>query len=86
MAYHWWTRSVQDESRLPMGKAKAATKRELDLFLQKLDFILQTHGYYAFPEKEERMRRNLHNIFERNHLTNSELKTLYNVFSVLKKS
>ena len=83
MAYHWWTRAIKDKSCLPMGKAKAATKKELGIFLKKLDSVLQSHNYYAFPEKEERMRRNLHNIFERNHLTNAELKTLYNVLSAL---
>ena len=84
MGYHWWTRDFQDEKKLEMGTARPVTKKELKMFLEKVDKDLEQAGYYAFPEKQERMRRNLHNIFERNQLTDSELKTLYNVFSFLK--
>ncbi len=83
MGYHWWTRSFHDEEKLTMGTAKPSTKKELALFLSRLDESLVNVGYYAMPEKEERMRRNLHNIFERDSLTNAELKTLYNVLSAL---
>ena len=62
---------------------KAVTKKELALFLSVLDQKLEKVGYYAFPEKKERMRRNLHNIFERNNLTSSELKTLYNILKIM---
>jgi len=84
MGYHWWTRDFRDQEKLAMGTARAVTKKELAMFLTQLDRDLMSCGYYAMPEKQERMRRNLHNIFERNGLTNSELKTLYNVFSFLK--
>ena len=85
MGYLWWTRELKEASVLITGGAKAATKRELNLFLSKLDVWLEEVGYYAFPEKKERMQRNLHNIFERNNLTSSELKTLYNILNLLKK-
>ncbi len=85
MAYHWWTRDLVDENKLVTGGAELATKQELSLFLNKLDDVLKEKHYYAFKEKEARMRRNLHNIFERNQLTKSELKTLYNVLAALGK-
>ena len=85
MGYHWWTCGQKEKEELITGGAKIATKKELSIFLAHLDDCLNNAGYYALPEKEERMRRNLHNIFERNQLTSSELKTLYNVLSILVK-
>ena len=85
MGYHWWMRDFHDKEKLVMGSGKPATKKELSLFLNRLDGVLQVAGYYAMPEKQERMRRNLHNIFERDRLTNAELKTLYNVLAALTK-
>ena len=83
MGYHWWTKDLKSQDTLVTGGSALATKKELSFFLSKMDAMLMQAGYYAFPEKEERMRRNLHNIFERNQLTKSELKTLYNVLSIL---
>jgi len=85
MGYHWWTRDFKDKETLVMGAGRPATKKELSVFLGRLDESLMQAGYYAMPEKQERMRRNLHNIFERNRLTNAELKTLYNVLAALDK-
>lgn len=83
MGYLWWSRTVKEKDMLVTGGAKSATKKELSLFLSRLDDKLEHAGYYAFPEKKERMRQNLHNIFERNNLTSSELKTLYNVLKTI---
>ena len=41
---------------------------------------------FQFPDKEERMKRNLRDIFTRSSLTTSEIKTLYRVVEFLKKS
>jgi len=83
MGYLWWSRSLKDQDLLVTGGAKAATKKELSLFLSALDARLEQAGYFAFPDKKERMQRNLHNIFERNNITSSELKTLYNILNIL---
>ena len=83
MGYLWWTRSDREFKTLVTGGARSAAKKELALFLKRLDDRLEQAGYYAFPDKKERMRRNLHNIFERNNITSSELKTLYNILKIL---
>ncbi len=83
MGYLWWTRALKEQAVLVTGGANVATKKELNLFLKQLDLRLEQAGYYAFPEKKERMQRNLHNIFERNNLTSSELKTLYNILKII---
>ena len=81
MGYTWWTRDLT--KRQIYHSSKVATKKELQCFLEHLDSLLIEKGYYAFPEKTDRMQRNLHNIFERNALTSSEIKTLYNVLKKL---
>ena len=83
MGYTWWTRGMAEKEKLVTGGAKMATKQELLYFFNHLDEKLEEKGYYAFKDKKERMKRNLHNIFERNELTSSEIKTLYNVLKVL---
>lgn len=83
MGYTWWIRDLNEKNIAK--NTKEVTKGELQIFLNRLDDILDEVGYYAFPEKKERMQRNLHNIFERNDLTKSELKTLYNVVTLLNR-
>lgn len=85
MGYSWWRRNVPAHNQLVCGGAKVATSHEVQLFLAHLDQVLDEAGYFAFPEKAKRMARNLHNIFLREQLTSSEIKTLYNVLAVLKK-
>lgn len=72
-----------ENTRLETNGAQTATKAELDTFLTGLENALNERGYFRFPSKEERMRRNLRNIFTRNNLTQSEIKTLYNVVRTL---
>ncbi|MBO7257334.1 MAG: RNA methyltransferase, partial [Alphaproteobacteria bacterium] len=73
------------------GKAKnsaqstniPATKAELDFFLKHLETELEKRGYFRFFDKKERMQRNLRNIFTRNNLTTSEIRTLHSVVNDL---
>lgn len=73
------------------GKAKIsepstnipATKAELDFFLKHLETELEKRGYFRFFDKKERMQRNLRNIFTRNNLTTSEIRTLHSVVNDL---
>ena len=83
MGYMWWTRAIHEKRTLVTGGSKIATKQELSCFLDFLDRKLEKKGYYTLKDKKERMQRNLHNIFERNELTSSEIKTLYNVLKTL---
>lgn len=68
-----------ENTHLETNGAPIATKAELDIFLNTLETELKNRSYFRFPTKEERMRRNLRNIFTRNQLTQSEIKTLYSV-------
>ncbi len=70
-------------THLETNGASPATKAELNLFLNNLETALSNRNYFRFPSKENRMRRNLRNIFARNNLTQSEIKTLYNVIRTL---
>jgi len=84
MAYHWWS-ETQKKSPVHVTDSRMATKQEVSMFLEKLDDDLDAKGYYSLADKKDRMKRNLHNIFIRMNLTQSELKTLYNAIGFLKK-
>ena len=84
MGYVWWMLGQREEKELVMGDSTIATKGEVSCWLAKLDEQLDAVGYYAFPEKRDRMQRNLHNIFVRMDLTSSEIKTLYNVLKAFR--
>ena len=84
MGYTWWQRQSRAKALLVTGDSNIANKHELDLFLNKLESKLEAAGYFHFPEKTDRMKRNLRNIFARSDLTSAEIKTLYNVISYIK--
>lgn len=84
MGYTWWQRQNKEKAVLMTGDSAVANKHELALFLDKLESKLEQAGYFHFPEKTDRMKRNLRNIFTRSDLTSAEIKTLYNVISYIK--
>lgn len=85
VGYEWLktTQLGQDNSRNEMGGSHPATKSEVDNFLKHLENELELKGHFRFFDKKERMKRNLRNIFTRNALTSSEIKTLYGVINDL---
>ena len=86
VGYTWFRQNRDfDNTHLEMGVSKPATKQELQAFLDYLEKELENHGYFHWPEKQERMSRNLRNIFTRVGLTQAEVKTLYSVISSLEK-
>lgn len=80
-----WFRATQDydNTHLETGGAVPADKREVATFLDRLQTVLDERGYFHFPDKRERMQFNLRNIFERDHLTHAEIKTLHGVLNHL---
>ena len=85
IGYEWLktTELGKDNSRHEMGGSQPATKSEVDNFLKYLENELELKGHFRFFDKKERMKRNLRNIFTRNALTSSEIKTLYGVINDL---
>ncbi len=78
----WWDSQGKSEKVIPN---RLASQQELNKFLIFLENILKEQNYFQWPDKKERMVHNLHNIFMRNELTNSEIKTLYRVVKTLLK-
>lgn len=80
MGYEWFkNRDKQFISHLETGGSDMASKEELVSFFNHLETELEKRGYFRFADKKERMKRNLRNIFTRNQLTKSEIKTLHGV-------
>lgn len=86
VGYEWYQSChCEDNSRYETAGAKIATKQEVDTLLAHLENELDKRGYFRFSDKKERMSRNLRNIFTRNNLTTSEVKTLHGVVNDLIK-
>ena len=85
IGYEWFKISsdIKNIIRHEMGGSEPATKSEVEVFLTRLETELDKRGYFRFYDKKERMSRNLRNIFTRNNLTTSEIKTLYSVINNL---
>ena len=62
-----------------------APQKEVQLFLDFLENLLQEKGYFQWKDKKNRMICNMRNIFMRNELTSSEIKTLYRMVKTLSK-
>lgn len=76
----WWNNQKNTPKKIPNPLAKQS---ELDKFLIFLENSLRQKNYFQWPDKELRMLNNLNNIFTRNELTSSEIKTLYRVVKTL---
>ena len=86
VGYAWFRVSKDyNNTHLGTGRSQVATKKELESFLNYLEKILSGKGYFRWPEKQERMSRNLRNIFTRDNLTSAEIQTLYGMVEVLVK-
>lgn len=81
VGYEWF--KLGNASTRVSNTNPPATKAELDFFLNHLETELEKRGYFRFFDKKERMHRNLRNIFTRNNLTTSEIKTLHSVINDL---
>ncbi len=84
VGYEWFKKNnKKDNTHFETNGAQPATKGELDALLTHLETELEKRGYFRFADKRERMSRNLRNIFARNQLTQSEIKTLHGVINDL---
>lgn len=84
IGYEWCqSRQTADLSHLETSGTPVATQKEMNAFLDYLENALAARGYFHWPDKQERMKRNVRNIFMRASLTRSEIKTLYAVIKSL---
>lgn len=84
LAYEWWTAADATPPRLLMtNETHVATKRELDIFLDRLIAELDATGFLDNIEKRPGMVRNLRHWFERGEVTEQELRTLHGVVTEL---
>lgn len=81
VGWSWWQSKNKCEKGIKISSI--ATQTELNKFLIFFENELEKSGYFQWPEKKLRMLHNMRNIFERNELTSSEIKTLYRMIKKL---
>lgn len=84
VAYEWRQAASPLEPSLGKPEQALAPKHEVDLFLDRLIQDLEARAFFVVPEKQERMVRNVKNIFTRRPLTSREVATLHGVVAFLK--
>lgn len=84
IGYEWFKKNkIKEEKNSNLKNVQQATKEEITSLLTHLETELESRGYFRFSEKKERMSHNLRNIFTRNNLSKSEIKTLHGVITDL---
>ena len=81
LGWTWWQNKNQIKKNVKISSI--ATQTELNKFLIFFENELDKSGYFQWPEKRLRMLNNMRNIFVRNELTSSEIKTLYRMVKKL---
>jgi len=69
---------------LQTNGAAIATKKELELFLARLEQTLDVAGFFTTEAQRPSMLRNLRNLFQRADITEQELRTLHGVITALR--
>ncbi len=75
VGWSWWQNKSKEVKKEKISSI--STQKELNNFLIFFEKELDESGYFQWPEKRLRMLHNMRNIFMRNELTSSEIKTLY---------
>lgn len=82
LAYEWYQAGSEvPPEELTLGRTAPAGKADLLYFFERLEAMLEDHGFFPVAEKRPGMVRNIRNLFQRNRLTEQELRTLHGILS-----
>ncbi len=65
------------------GRTGPAEKAALLYFFERLEKLLDDTGFFPVADKRPGMIRNIRNIFQRQQLTEQELRTLHGILTAL---
>ena len=84
LAYEWYQAGDETPAEeLVMGRTLPAGKQDLLYFFDRLEQMLDEAGFFLVEDKRPGMVRNIRNLFQRQHLTEQELRTLHGMLSAL---
>ena len=86
ISYEWHLSGLDYIQTLSNGYSeskKPANKNELNVFLKRLNNLLEKKKFLYPPEKIKIMSQNINAIFSRNRLTSQELSTLLGIITSL---
>ena len=86
VGYEWYGLKTAKKSNKIKEDHELATKAQILGMLQHMDEELNIAEHYKNPTMRPRMRRNLHNLFQRMDLTEQEVRTLRGVVRSLAES
>ncbi|MEM6422273.1 MAG: RNA methyltransferase, partial [Pseudomonadota bacterium] len=84
VSYEWRRATVTAVAeKLATGRAKPAQKGDVAVLLDHLVAELDTAGFFFPDHKRPSMEANLRNLFERQSLTDQDVRTLFGVLRAL---
>lgn len=84
LAYEWFQAGDDTPGEeLVTGRTEPASKGELENFFLRLEAVLDERNFFHVDEKRTSMVRNIRNLFQRNRLTEQEVRTLHGIISAL---
>lgn len=89
ICYEWYNLVYLKDKEFPdfEKERKTATKGELTEFFEDLESKLKKNDFFIkTPEKEEKMKLNIRNIFSRHEITSQELRTLRGIIKNITKN
>jgi tRNA/rRNA methyltransferase len=84
VAYEWFQAGdATPAEELVMGRTQPADKGAMLYFFERLEAALDVGGFFPVADKRPGMIRNIRNIFQRQRLTEQELRTLHGILTAL---
>ena len=85
ICYEWYLNSKDSVSPYHYNKEDLANKKEINGFNKRLLTILKENSFFSNSDNSDKLIANLRNIFNKNNLTNKELRILHGVITSIKK-
>ena len=85
--YEWYTAEDPTEARaVDIGEAMPATKKELDVFMDRLETGITAGGFFRSPDMRPVVMRNIRTLFQRAGLTDQDIRTLHGITESLRRA
>lgn len=78
-----WAMAISETPRetFRIGDSRAATQKEIESFLDRLETELEGNFFFRNPDMQPSMMRNIRNVYSRAELTEQEVRTLHGILA-----
>lgn len=85
--YEWFTAGDGTQPlAVDIGEAQPATKKEVDVFMERLEAGITSGGFFRSPDMRPVVMRNIRTLFQRAGLTDQDIRTLHGITESLRRA